>query len=82
MEKNEITKKVIALAAQKLSAKTQSISEQTSFEEDLNADSIDIADFIMELENEFQINIPDNDLEKIRTVADAVNFVQIKMEKQ
>jgi len=82
MEKNEITKKVIALTAQKLSAKTKTISEQTSFEEDLNADSIDIADFIMELENEFQINIPDNDLEKIRTVADAVNYVQIKMEKQ
>jgi acyl carrier protein len=81
MEKNEITKKVIALTAQKLSAKTQTISEQTSFEEDLNADSIDIADFIMELENEFQIDIPDSDLEKIRTVADAVNYVQIKMEK-
>jgi len=55
------------------------ISEKTSFQEDLNADSIDITDFIMELESEFDVEIPDEDLEKIRTVGDASDYIQKRL---
>ena len=79
MERTEITKKVIDLAADKLSADAANIKEETSFIEDLNADSLDVVDFVMELEGEFKIEIPDEDVEKIKTVADAVNYISAKI---
>ena len=75
MERSEILKKVIDLAADKLAADVEKISESTNFEEDLNADSIDLTDFIMELESEFDVEIPDEDLEKIKTVKDSVDYI-------
>ncbi len=79
MERAEILKKVIDLAADKLAADAQNISESTNFEEDLNADSIDLTDFIMELESEFDVEIPDEDLEKIKTAKDAVDYIAGKL---
>lgn len=79
MERLEILKKVIDLAAEKLAAEAEDISENTNFEEDLNADSIDLTDFIMELESEFDVEIPDEDLEKIKTVKDSVDYIQEKL---
>lgn len=75
MERSDILKKVIDLAAEKLAADVEEITEDTNFEEDLNADSIDLTDFIMELEHEFDVEIPDEDLEKIKTVKDSVNYI-------
>ena len=79
MKREEIVQKVIKLAGEKLSADSKVISEKTSFQEDLNADSIDITDFIMELESEFDVEIPDEDLEKIRTVGDASDYIQKRL---
>lgn len=79
MERLEILKKVINLAADKLAAEAEDIAENTNFEEDLNADSIDLTDFIMELESEFDVEIPDEDLEKIKTVKDSVDYIQKKL---
>jgi len=79
MERNEITKKIIDLAADKLSAEEASIKIDTSFVEDLNADSLDIVDFVMELEGEFDIEIPDEDVEKIKTVKDATDYIEGKI---
>lgn len=79
MKREEIVQKVIKLAGEKLSADAKVISEKTSFQEDLNADSIDITDFIMELESEFDVEIPDEDLEKIRTVGDASDYIQKRL---
>ncbi len=79
MEKQEIMQKVIALAAEKLSADAAKITETTSFIEDLNADSLDVVDFVMELENAFGIEIPDEDVQKIKTVGDAVAYISGKV---
>lgn len=79
MEKQEIMKKVIELAANKLSADAGKITETTSFIEDLNADSLDVVDFVMELEGAFSIEIPDEDVEKIRTVGAAVEYISGKV---
>lgn len=79
MKREEIIQKVIKLAGEKLSADVKNVSEKTSFQEDLNADSIDITDFIMELESEFDVEIPDEDLEKIKTVGDASDYIQKRL---
>ncbi|HSA34826.1 MAG TPA: acyl carrier protein [bacterium] len=79
MERIEIMNKVIALAADKLSADAANIKETTSFIEDLNADSLDVVDFVMELEGAFNIEIPDEDVEKIKTVGAAVEYISGKI---
>ena len=79
MERTEIMNKVIALAADKLSADAANIKETTSFIEDLNADSLDVVDFVMELEGAFNIEIPDEDVEKIKTVGAAVEYINGKI---
>ncbi|HOW51834.1 MAG TPA: acyl carrier protein [bacterium] len=79
MERTEIMNKVIALAADKLSADAANIKETTSFIEDLNADSLDVVDFVMELEGAFNIEIPDEDVEKIKTVGAAVEYISGKI---
>ena len=76
MKRENILKKVVDLVAEKLVADVDKISEETNFSEDLNADSIDLTDFIMELETEFDIEIPDEDLEKLKTVRDSVDYIQ------
>lgn len=78
VNREEIVERVIKLASEKLSSDSKNISEKTSFQEDLNADSVDMTDFIMELESEFDVEIPDEDLEKIKTVGDAANYIQKK----
>ncbi|HNT27952.1 MAG TPA: acyl carrier protein [bacterium] len=55
------------------------ITETTSFIEDLNADSLDVVDFVMELEGAFSIEIPDEDVEKIKTVGAAVEYISGKV---
>jgi len=79
MDKQEIMQKVVALAAEKLSADAGKITEASSFIEDLNADSLDVVDFVMELEGAFNIEIPDEDVQKIRTVGAAVEYISGKV---
>jgi len=52
------------------------VTPQTSFVNDLGADSLDTAELIMELEDAFKMNIPEGDAEKIQTVGDAVDYVE------
>ena len=52
------------------------ITEDASFVDDLNADSLDLVELVMELEKSFDIKIPQEDQEKIRTVADAVKYIE------
>lgn len=54
------------------------ITEDASFIDDLGADSLDTVEFVMELEKKFDITIPDEDAEKIRTVGDAVRYIENK----
>jgi len=73
---SEIFEKVKKIIADKLDIEEDKITPESSFLDDLGADSLDIVELIMELEEEFNIEIPDEDAEKIRTVADAVKYIE------
>lgn len=63
------------LVADKLGADAEAITEETSFKEDLGADSLDLFELVMGLEDEFGIEIPTDDLEQITTVGDVINYI-------
>ncbi|MCD6382524.1 MAG: acyl carrier protein [Candidatus Hydrothermae bacterium] len=62
----------------KLNVTPDAITPEARFQEDLGADSLDVMDLVMEIENQFNIEIPDEDAEKIRTVGDAVKYIEEK----
>ena len=68
--------KVKDIIIDKLGAEEDKITEKASFMDDLGADSLDTVELIMELEEEFGIEIPDEDAEKITTVGAAVDYVE------
>jgi acyl carrier protein len=72
----EIEKKVIDIVAQHTDAEPESITRETSFTNDLNADSLDIVELLMEFENQFGTKIPDDQAEKIHTVGQAIDFIK------
>ena len=72
-----IFEKVKAIVAEQLGVDEADITLETSFD-DLNADSLDVVELIMALEEEFDIEIPDEDAEKIKTVGDAVEYIKEK----
>lgn len=67
--------KVKSIVVDQLGVEEEGISLETSFAE-LNADSLDIVELIMALEEEFDLDIPDEDAEKLRTVGDAVSYIK------
>lgn len=70
--------KVKAVIEDKLNAEGVEITEATSFKEDLNADSLDLFELVMALEDEFGTEIPSEDLEKLTTVGDVLNYLTEK----
>ena len=68
--------KIKEIAADRLGADPAEITLESSFIDDLGADSLDIVELIMALEEEFDLQIPEEDAEKIATVGDAVNYVK------
>ncbi len=64
---------------EKLGVEESKVTEGASFINDLGADSLDTVELIMELENRFNIQIPDEDQEKIQTVGDAITYVKSKV---
>jgi acyl carrier protein len=62
-----------------LGVEREKLTDDASFIEDLGADSLDIVELVMEFEKEFNIDIPDEDAEKLRTVGDAVGYMNQKM---
>lgn len=71
--------KVREVIADKLNADGVEITEATSFKEDLNADSLDLFELVMALEEEFGIEIPTEDLEKLLTVGDVLDYLSDKI---
>ena len=76
MSQEEIFEKVKAIIVEQLGVAEASITMEASFIDDLGADSLDIVEFIMALEEEFNIEIPDADAEKVVTVGDVVDYIK------
>ena len=73
---SEITNKVIAIIVDKLGVDEKEVTPEASFTNDLGADSLDTVELIMELEKEFDGQIPDDQAEKIATVGDAIAYIE------
>jgi acyl carrier protein len=75
MERDELLKKVKAIVADKLSIGEDQVTEEASFIDDLGADSPDTVELVMALEDEFNLDIPDEDAEKLTTVGKAMDYI-------
>jgi acyl carrier protein len=73
--RDEVFERVKEVLAERLSVEEADITEEANFQEDLDADSLDLVEMIMELEDQFGIKIPDEDAQKIQTVGQAVDYV-------
>ena len=71
-----VQERVIDIVAEQLGVDKDKVSPETSFVNDLGADSLDTVELVMELEEEFDINIPDDAAEKIQTVGQAIEFIE------
>ena len=71
----EVFEKVVSIVSEQLSVDKAEISKETSFVNDLGADSLDTVELVMELEDEFDMNIPDEEAEKLQTVGAAIDYI-------
>ena len=76
MTESEIEAKVIDIVAEQMGVDKSEISRETSFTNDLNADSLDTVELVMEFEDEFETSIPDDEAEKIQTVGQAIDYIK------
>jgi acyl carrier protein len=70
-----VQQKMIELIAEKLGVQKDLIKMNSTFQEDLGADSLDVVEFIMDLEDKFGVTVPDQEAERFKTVADVVDYV-------
>lgn len=82
MERDELLKKIKAIVADKLSISEDQVTEEASFIDDLGADSLDTVELVMALEDEFDLDIPDEDAEKMTTVGKAIDYVLAFLQKK
>lgn len=75
---SEVYAKVKDIIVDQLGVDEKDVSETASFSDDLGADSLDVVELVMALEEEFEIEIPDEDAEKIGTVGQAVSYIEEK----
>ena len=73
---SDISERVIAIVMEHLGVEKDKITENSSFIDDLGADSLDTVELVMAFEEEFSIEIPDDAAEKITTVKDAIGFIE------
>ena len=75
----DLDEKVKEIIAKELGVERDKLTNEASFMEDLGADSLDTVELVMEFEKEFNIDIPDEDAEKLRTVGDALSYLASKV---
>ena len=73
-----IEEKVIGIVSDQLDVPREEINRESSFVDDLKADSLDIVELVMALEDEFDVKIPDEDYDKIKTVGNAITYIEAK----
>lgn len=76
----EVQEKIIQIVSEQMSVDKGEIARETSFVNDLNADSLDTVELVMELEDEFDLTIPDEEAEKLKTVGEAIDYIQKHLE--
>ncbi len=78
MTNPSVQERVTRIVCNQMGTTSDKITPETSFVNDLGADSLDTVELVMEFEDEFEISIPDEDAEKIQTVGNAVEYIQSK----
>jgi acyl carrier protein len=77
-ERSEVAEKIIEIIAKKMDKPKEDIKPEMTFVGDLGADSLDTVEIMMEIEDQFNLNIPEEEAEKIETIADAIKYVEAK----
>ena len=75
MAANNVQERVIKIVAEQMGVEKSKVAAETSFVNDLGADSLDTVELVMELEDEFDVSVPDEEAEKIKTVGEAIKYV-------
>jgi acyl carrier protein len=78
----DIKEKVIEIVSEQMGVDKAEVTPETSFINDLNADSLDTVELVMEFEDEFDMSIPDEEAEKIQTVGAAIDYITKIMKEQ
>ena len=73
---DEIEDKIIEIVSEQMGVDKGEVTRDTSFVNDLNADSLDTVELVMEFEDEFEMSIPDEEAEKIQTVGQAIDYIK------
>ena len=71
-----VLEKIKVILAEQFDVEEDSLQNDTDLQDDLGADSLDVVDLLMSIEDEFEIEIPDEEIENIRTVGDLVNYIE------
>lgn len=79
MDTKQVETKVISIVAEKLNIEEKNITAASRFQEDLGADSLDIVELLMEIEENFGVGISDDESEKMKTISDAVRVISTKL---
>ncbi len=79
---SQIEQKVREIIVEQLGVDPEQVTHEASFVDDLGADSLDTVELVMALEEEFDLEIPDEDAEKITTVGEAIEYIQRNMAKE
>jgi len=78
MSREDVLARVIKVVVEEMSVKEEEVNESTSFQDDLAADSLDVVELVMAFEDEFAIDIPDDDVTNLKTVGNAVEYILSK----
>jgi acyl carrier protein len=77
-----VEERVIEIVCENLGVSKEQVTRNTRFIDDIGADSLDIVELVMELEEEFEITIPDEEAEKIKTVGEAIDYIEKEQGKK